>query len=263
VSDPVPNPNRALAQGAAAALILGSLLFLTGGRSHPAINAAIGANPAEFFHAFATKVHETDGWHAMHLLILVGPLIWAVAAPALLDALRPAAHEITSVARSLLLLAGALWAGAFVLDGFAAPVYAKAIMASGAPGDSAATLVAFEAQAVIMSRLGLIGWVAAGLGMAVLGGSLLGRDIRTPGRILIGAAGMLIGAWPLAAALEGEYAAGPFTSRFWMLNALAAGLWFIALAACAFTRGPAHENAAGETGLDTFGAATTSVVTGK
>jgi hypothetical protein len=42
----------------------------------------------------------------------------------------------------------------------------------------------------------------------------------------------MIGVWPLLAALEGEYAGGPFTSAYWMINALVAALWYVALATC-------------------------------
>lgn len=229
---------RALAQGAALVLIVGSLLFLFGGRTHPAINATIGAGADDFFRGFAEKVRHTPGWHGMHMLILVGPLCWAVAAPALLDALRPTARALTSTARSLLLLSGALWAVAFVLDGFGAPVYADAMADASSPDVARGLLTAFQADAIIMSRLGLVSWVAGGLGIVVLGGSLLAPSVRTRWRIAIGAAGIVIGAWPLLAALEGEYAGGPFTSRFWMPNALAAGVWYVALASSAFGRGP-------------------------
>jgi len=229
---------RVLGWGAAAALIAGSLLFLSGGRVHPGISVALGAGPDDFFRAFAAKVHQTHGWHPMHLRILVGPLFWAVAAPALLDALRPEARALTSIARSALLLSGGLWAVAFVLDGFGAPVYAEAIAGGGAPDVAGAALTSFEALAIMMSRLGMVSWVAGGVGMALIGASLLAPSARTGWRVAVGVSGIVIGGWPLLAGLVGEYAGGPFTSRYWMMNALAAGLWYLALAACAFGRGP-------------------------
>lgn len=73
--------------------------------------------------------------------------------------------------------------------------------------------------------------------MVVLGGSLLAASVRTAWRIAIGVSGIVIGAWPLLAALEGEYAGGPFTSRYWLANALAVALWYIMLATCAFRPG--------------------------
>ncbi len=241
VTEPLASPNdahpgalRGIAWAAALVLILGSVLFLAGGRTHPGISVAIGAGPEDFFRAFAEKVQHTDGWHAMHMLILVGPLCWAVAAPALLDAIYPAAHRITGVARSALLLSGALWAVAFVLDGFGAPVYASALVAPGTATVDAAVMAAFEANAIMMSRLGLVSWVAGGLGIVLLASSLLPRTARTPWRIVVGVSGILIGAWPLLAALEGEYAGGPFTSQYWMANALLVGLWYVALASCGF-----------------------------
>lgn len=236
-SDTFLSPGRALALGAALVLIAGSLLFLAGGRSHPAINATLGGED-EFFRGFAAEVRHTQGWHGMHMLILVGPLCWAVAAPALLDALRPTARALTSTARSLLLLSGALWAVAFVLDGFGAPVYADAIAAASSPDVARGVLTSFQAQAIMMSRFGLVSWVAGGLGIVVLSGSLLAPSVRSPWRIVVGVAGIVIGAWPLLAALQGEYAGGPFTSRFWMPNALAVGVWYVALASCAFGRSP-------------------------
>ena len=217
-------------------LIVGSLLFLSGGRAHPAINAALGAGVDDFFRSFAEKVRHTEGWHAMHMRILLGPLGWAVAAPALLDAVRPDARAWTSAARSALLLAGALWTVAFVIDGFGAPVYAGAIATAASPDVAGGVLTSFQAAAIMMSRLGLVSWVAGGLGMIILGGLLLAPDVRTVWRSAVGVSGIVIGAWPLIAALQGEYAGGPFTSRFWMANALAVGVWYIALATCAIGR---------------------------
>jgi len=115
----------ALAWGAALVLVAGSLLFLDGGRTHPAINASLGAGADAFFHGFKVIVLSDCVESGMHLRILVGPLCWAVAAPALLDAIRPGARALGSAARAALVLAGALWAVAFVLDGFGAPVYAQ------------------------------------------------------------------------------------------------------------------------------------------
>ncbi|MFN0181134.1 MAG: hypothetical protein ACKVZ0_20190 [Gemmatimonadales bacterium] len=229
---------RVLAWSAAGALVAGSLMFLAGGRGHPAISAAIGAGPDDFFRAFAAKVLQTPGWGSMHLLILLGPLVWAAAAPALLDTLRPDARALTSIARSALLLSGALWAVAFVLDGFGAPVYAEAIAGGAGPDLAGPALTSFRAIAIMMSRLGLVSWIAGGLGIALLGGSLLGLGDRTRWHVAVGVSGILIGVGPLLAALQGEYAGGPFISRFWMMNALAVGLWYLALATCAFGRRP-------------------------
>jgi hypothetical protein len=72
--------------------------------------------------------------------------------------------------------------------------------------------------------------------MAILGGSLLVHGVRTRWRLVVAVTGLVIGFWPLMAALQGEYAGGPFTSRFWMANALAAALWYVALAPCALGR---------------------------
>ena len=220
--------DHALAWSMAVLLVAGSIAFLAGGRVHPAIGASLGGGADAFFQAFADKVRHTHGWHAMHLLILAGPLCWAVAAPALLDARRAEARTLISAARSALLLSGALWAVAFVLDGFGAPVYADAIAAS--PGD-AGILVSFRANAVMMSRLGLVSWIAGGLGMVGLALALPGARPRSAWTVAVTIAGIAIGLWPLLAAIEGEYAAGPFTSSWWRPNAIAVALWYVVLAA--------------------------------
>ena len=230
---------RTLASVAALVLIAGSLLFLAGGRGHPAISAALGATPEDFMRGFAEKVRHTADWHAMHMMILVGPLCWAIAAPALLDALRPASRGLTSAARSALVLSASLWAVAFVLDGYGAPVYANAMGGIASPDDSAGILTIFQANAIMMSRLGLVSWVAGGAGIALLGLALLAPRERTVWHTIVAVSGLALGAWPMLAALEGEYAGGPFTSSFWMMNALTVGLWYVALASCAFGRLPA------------------------
>ncbi len=233
---------RTLAWGAALVLIAGSLLFLAGGRGHPAISAALGATPEDFMREFAEKVRHTADWHAMHMMILVGPLCWAVAAPALVDALRPALRGVTSAARSALVLSASLWAVAFVLDGYGAPVYASAMGTNASPDDSAGLLTIFQANAIMMSRLGLVSWVAGGAGIALLGLSLLAPGERTVWRTTVAVSGLALGAWPMLAALEGEYSGGPFTSSFWMMNALAVGLWYVALASCVFGRRPGMQS---------------------
>lgn len=231
-------PDRGLGWVAASVLIIGSVLFLTGGRAHPAINATLGAGPEEFFRGFAEKIRHTHGWHLMHMLILIGPLCWAVAAPAVLDAIRPNARAWISAARSALVLSAALWAAAFVIDGFGAPVYAEAMATTASPDVTGALLTSFAADAIMMSRFGLVSWVAGGMGMMILGGLLLFPGERRVWRVAVGIAGILIGVWPLVASLQGEYAGGPFVSRFWMANALVVALWYVALASCALGRGP-------------------------
>ncbi|HJU91280.1 MAG TPA: hypothetical protein VJ672_17980 [Gemmatimonadaceae bacterium] len=229
--------DRAIAWTAALFLIVGSLLFLAGGRAHPVISSALGGDASQFFVAFAAKVRSTHDWHAMHMMILVGPLFWALAAPTLLDVLRAEARVLAAVARSALVLSAALWAVAFVLDGFGAPVYAAA-MADMSRQDMTATITDFAANAIVMSRLGLLSLVVGGIGIVVIGVALLGSELRTPWRIVVGASGILIGIWPLFAALQGEYAGGPFTSEYWRVNAIAIAAWFVGFGACAFGRAP-------------------------
>ena len=223
-----------IAWAAAAILVIGSMVFLAGGRVHPAIGATAGGGAEEFFRAFAAKVTHTHGWHSMHMLILIGPLLWAVGAPTLIEAIHSGPRPLTSTARSALVLSAALWAVAFVLDGFGAPVYASAIEAGAGSSAADGAMTSFQANAIMMSRLGLVSWVAGGLGMMILGGVLLSRPVRTKWRVVVGILGLVIGAWPLLAALQGEYAGGPFTSQYWRLNAIAVSAWYVMLASCAF-----------------------------
>jgi len=102
-------------------------------------------------------------------------------------------------------------------------------------------MTSFQANAIMMSRLGLVSWITGGLGMTMLGGALLARGMRTKWRVTVGILGIVIGAWPLFAALQGEYAGGPFTSQYWRLNAIAVSAWYVALASCAFGRRRAEQ----------------------
>lgn len=215
----------------AACLVAGSVFFLTGGSAHPRIGGGLGAGD-NYFQAFAHEVARTDGWRPMHMQILTAPIFWALGVSFVLDGFGRGVARVASTARAALFLSAALWAVAFALDGFGAPVIATGIIDPVSPDLTGPALLAFEANAVVMSRLGLVGWVVGGAGIVLVSAILLTPGVRTTWRTVVGAAGMVLGAWPLVAALTGPYAAGPFTSEFWLPNAVAAGTWFVTLATC-------------------------------
>ena len=45
---------------------------------------------------------------------------------------------------------------------------------------------------------------------------------------MIGAWGVVVGVWPIVAALNGEFDPGPFTSPLWNVTAIASAFWFAA-----------------------------------
>ena len=239
---PVPavKLDRLIPAAGAACLLAGSLLFLLGGRLHPGISSALGSTPDAFFRAFAHEVAHTRGWTGMHMRILVGPVLWAIGASLLLEKLTSASPRLESTARGALFFSAGLWAVAFALDGFGAPVLASGIVDQASPELLESALLAFQANAVVMSRLGLVSWVVGGAGIVLVSAVLLSAGARTAWRSVVGVLGIAVGTWPLIAALAGPYAAGPFTSAFWLPNAVAVGAWYVALASCAYRLEPAR-----------------------
>ena len=211
-------------------LAAGSALFLGAGRHHPRINASLGeVGSPQFYRAFAAHMLHMPNWGSVHLGILLGPVLWALAASGAARLLPARAASLGDLARSALMLAAGLWSVAFVLDGFVGPKLANAIVAAGVSGDAEA-IRAFSANQLAMARLGMLSIVLVGTAMTAFGGALLmGARIRS-WRSAVGALGLVSGAWPVAAALRGEFYPGPFTSPWWTITALAIGFWFLLFA---------------------------------
>src|SRR5688500_11824658 len=69
-------------------LAAGSLIFIGGGRLHPHVGSAMGPlGSADYFLHFAQTIVTTAGWVPMHMMILIGPVLWALAAPGIRGAL--------------------------------------------------------------------------------------------------------------------------------------------------------------------------------
>ena len=128
-------------------LVLGSLLFLGGGIHHPVTDQRLGPlGSPEYLRNFVDSIAATPGWVPMHLLILAGPVCWALAMPGVRHTLPRRADAVWSAAIGAATLAATLWVVGFVLDTWIAPYYAQAIRQARAPEASAALLAIFGAN---------------------------------------------------------------------------------------------------------------------
>jgi hypothetical protein len=212
-------------------LIAGSLAFAGGGRLHPIISTStLGAYGTEqFYRAFAHEMIHTSGWQQMHMLILVGPVLWALGAAAVVRLLPARVAAFGEVGRAALLLAAGAWALGFILDGFVGPQYARIIVATE-PGSVTSVMQAFGISQLTMARLGMISIVLIGAGITAYSVALLAvRRWRSWGGA-VSAIGVLVGLWPMIAGLQGEFSPGPFTSPYWSYTALSIALWMILFA---------------------------------
>ena len=216
-------------------IITGSLLFLNGGRQHPATDARLGPMGSEvYFRNFAGHIVAEHHWEPMHGQILLGPILWAIGAVALCRRLRETDRNWPDVALGALGVGTATWITAFVFDGFVAPAVAAAVLD---PAQSRSVFELRENQLVVI-RSGLIGWVLIGIAISALGAAMLGRR-RLP-LTLLGAAGILIGLWPIVAWVNGDFAPGPFVSPLWRPTALVSAAWFACAAATLFVPERGH-----------------------
>jgi hypothetical protein len=226
---PDPTHGRIDAWLPAALLAAGSAAFLGAGRLHPRITAALGpVSSDDFFRAFAAEILQVHNWETMHTLILLGPVLWAIAAVGTARLLPPRTSALGDAATGALLLGAAFWAVGFVLDGFVTPVHARTVAAAGV-GSDATALAAFRITQLTMARLGMFSIVLVGAAVIAFGAALLVGTRARSWRTAVGVSGLLVGAWPAVAALQGEFSPGPFTSPYWSLTALSLGLWFLAL----------------------------------
>jgi hypothetical protein len=242
---PSSRSNRVHAWISGALLIAGSTLFLAGGRLHPKAATAFGiVGTPEFFRTFADHIQHTPNWIPIHVLILIGPVLWALGLPRADESgLGDGASSsivrsgLESLASRAMLLGAALWVVVFVLDGFVAP-QAATIIASAAPSDVGGVLASFRLNQVAVIRLGLVSWILIGVAMALHGGIVLATlSFRPKGGIaivpivglgLLGTSGVAIGIWPIIATITGSFDPGPFTSPLWNVTALSTALWFAA-----------------------------------
>ena len=223
----IPSHRRLDAWLPALLLAAGSALFLGFGRLHPRIDASLGEiGSPSFYRAFAAHMLHMPDWAGIHLGILLGPVLWALAATGAARLLPARASSLTDLGRGALMLAAGLWAVAFVLDGYVGPKLAAAIASAGVAADAPA-ISAFSVNQLTMARLGMLSIVLVGAAMASFGGALVAGSVVRSWRTFVGALGVLLGACTLFAASQGEFFPGPFTSRYWSLSALSIGFWFL------------------------------------
>lgn len=209
--------------------VLGSILFLAGGKSHPMIDSSLGAmGSVEFYQSFATHVRAAPHWEAIHDLILIGPVLWALAASGVHAALPRAGDALWGVARTSVALGASAWVVAFALDGHNARAYADAIAAATDPATLTDRAFQFSISTRLVGYFGRLGWMLMSLPFAAYGAGLLLEAGATVWRRVLGAAGALVGGWMLFELLRGDFTPAPFTSHYWRYTALAAGIWSIA-----------------------------------
>ena len=209
-------------------LIAGTLAFLGGGRQHPQVNSSTmpSGSAEEYLRHFADMILSMPTWEPVHTLILFGPVLWALGAAASVRLLPSRAAVLGEVGRTALLAGAGLWALAFVLDGYAGPRYAQAVMAAGT-GNDAAAIASFGANAFLMARIGMVSVVLIAVAPISLGVALLFESRVRSWRAAVGVLGVLVGAWPMIATLQGEFYPAPFTSVHWTTTAISLGAWFL------------------------------------
>jgi len=214
-------------------IMAGSVLFLNGGRQHPATDPRLGPMGSEsYFRAFAEVIMADHHWESMHGQILAGPILWALGAVALRKRLRRNDSSWDDVAIVALTTGAAAWVLAFVFDGFVAPAVAAAVLER--PMGEPLSFLELRANQLVVIRSGLIGWILIGTGIAALSAAML-----APNRLLLtllGVGGIAIGLWPIVAWLGGTFAPGPFVSPLWRTTALVTAAWFTLAGATLFVR---------------------------
>jgi hypothetical protein len=212
-----------------ALFVLGSLLFLAGGRHHPSINASLGSmGSLQFYQAFSDTVRAAPHWEAIHDMILLGPVLWALAASGVHSILPRVADPLWAVARTALTLGAAAWVVAFALDGHNARAYADAIAAATDPATLADKAFQFSISTRLVGYFGRLGWMLVSIPFAAYGAGLLLGKGASVWRKILGSSGVLLGLWMVFELLRGHFTPAPFTSQYWLYTALATGVWTIA-----------------------------------
>jgi hypothetical protein len=101
-------------------------------------------------------------------------------------------------------------------------------------------LTGFGMNQTVIVRLGLVSWVLQGFAVILYSTGLLASR-HLSWRSAVGVAGILIGVWPLVAALNGEFNPGPFISELWKPTALVTAAWYILLGVCLVNEPGANE----------------------
>ena len=194
-----------------------------------------------FFRHFIAEIARTPNWEQFHTLILAGPLCWAVAIAGFSYTMDAERRTFWRMATQAFAIGGATWAATFVLDGFVTPMYARAL-SSAAGSTTGATMFGFNANQQAVARFGGVSWFAMSFGTAIIGALLASRFRQAPKGAIVGAIGVMLGAWGIFACLSGEFIPAPFTSHYWTLTAISQGVWFAILGITMIAWRPAEES---------------------
>jgi hypothetical protein len=212
--------------------VLGSVLFLAGGKSHPSINSTLGVmGSVQFYQAFADHVRSAPHWEAIHDLILIGPVLWALAASGVHSVLPRSGDPLWAIARTSFILGAAAWVVAFALDGHNARAYSDAIAAASDPVVLADRAFQFSISTRLVGYFGRLGWMLVSLPFAAYGAGLLLGAPASLWRKILGASGILLGVWMLYELVSGAFTPAPFTSQYWRYTALGTAAWVSAFGA--------------------------------
>jgi hypothetical protein len=212
-------------------LIVGSVLFLDGGRAHPRTGTQMGLGTPEYFETFIHHVQHTPTWEVMHTKILSGPVLWAIAAAAFMVGIKRQGARGWQEAGSVCFAIGATcWIVAFLFDGYAAPYVAQQWAAASDAVLAKSILVIFGMNQTMVIKSGLASWILMGVGTASLGVVLLRSQVLSPVRShSLGWVAVALGTWPLLAWATGIFSPGPFTSAWWNPTAILTAVWYAAL----------------------------------
>src|SRR5436305_10202591 len=83
-----------------------------------------------------------------------------------------------------------------------------------------ATMFGFIANQQAVARFGGVSWFAMSVATAIIGALLASRFRHAPKGAIVGAIGVMLGAWGIFACLSGEFRPAPFTSHYWTLTAI-------------------------------------------
>jgi hypothetical protein len=101
----------------------------------------------------------------MHAMILVGPVIWALATPAIRAALPAHGSSLWGIAQVALVISAYTLGRDLRLRRFVAPVFAETAVAAGRTDPL--MLASFRANQVTVIKTGLISWILNGIAIVL------------------------------------------------------------------------------------------------
>src|SRR5215207_4839672 len=154
-------PRKPATIAAGTVALLGSVLFIYGGSFHPHVNSDIGTVGSEtFYRHFIQMVASVPDWERFHVMILAGPVLWAVSIAGFAHTADATRRPLWTIATQAFGIAAVLWAVTFALDGFVTALHARAVVAAATPMMDAINYRGFVANQNVVARLGAVSWFA-------------------------------------------------------------------------------------------------------